>query len=70
MIPLDTASLPPFSWEVGRSATPSSTKGLLKQMEPRLQPLTNPGYDQAYFKYTGLLEFLDVGGKINKATGI
>lgn len=50
------------------SETPSSTKRLLKWMEPRLWPLTSAGHRQAYFRHTGLLKFLAVGGKTNKAT--
>lgn len=61
---LKTSLHSPFPWEEGRSATLSSNKVLLKQLELRLWPLTSPGYDdQACFKYASLLEFLVVGGK-------
>lgn len=61
---LNTSLHSPFHWEEGRSATLSSNKGLLKQMELRLWPLTSPGYDdQCCFKFARLLEFLVVGGK-------
>ena len=60
------AAPPHLPWGAG-SETPSSTKRLLKWMEPRLWPLTSTGHQQAYFKHTGLPKFLAVGGKTNKA---
>lgn len=48
--------------------TLSSTKRLLKWMEPRLWPLTSAGHRQAWLDTRASLKFLAVGGKTNKAT--
>lgn len=66
----DAPSLPPLPLGSGKVGNTQLYQRLFETDEAKAVASPSPGYDQVYFKYTGLLEFLVVGGKINKATGI